>query len=64
MKLLVTDKSENVYDLDDILVEFANLIGSCMVRLQRIEEELNMNIETASPENDAELTATDIEVSE
>lgn len=64
MKLTVTDKAGVDHDLDDILVEFATLLGSSLVRLQRIEKELNIEIETANPEDGAEIESSDQEVSE
>lgn len=64
MKLTVTDKAGVDHDLDDILVEFATLLGSSLVRLQRIEKELNIEIETANPEDSAEIESSDQEVSE
>lgn len=64
MKLTVTDKAGVDHDLDDILVEFATLLGSSLVRLQRIEKELNIEIETANPEDNAEIESSDQEVSE
>lgn len=64
MKLTVTDKAGVDHDLDDILVEFATLLGSSLVRLQRIEKELNIELETADPESNDEIEANDVEVSE
>ena len=68
MKLIITDKADKQHDLDDIILEFANLHASAgltfqavLKRLEVIEAVLGIEPEEVEPAaNDADLEPIEV----